>query len=153
MNFYYFSLKSNLGPPLIVYNISLENLEVLKVTTFKEASSWRDRFITIASEQRLAIVPSSGRSHPQPLLTPLEWVPVLQLRLSPMAVMLLLLVPSSLFQTWVKMVFRSSPFLSVPPMLIKLNSVDLILELKEWEQLLSHLSVSVHIKMMNLGGK
>merc|ERR1711997_443674 len=82
-----------------VYNISLEKLELSKVTILGVDSYCNLRFIQTASEQRLAIAPSSGRSHPQPPLTPSEWVPVLQLRLSPMAVMLLLLVPSSLFQT------------------------------------------------------
>ena len=132
-----------------MYNISLEKLELSKVTILGVDSFCNLRFIQTASEQRLAIAPSSGRSHPQPPLTPLEWVPVLQLKLSPMAVMLLPLVPSSLFQTWVKMVFRSSPFRSLLN-LSNLNSVDQILELKEWEQLLSHLSVSVHSNILQM---
>ena len=143
MNFYYFSLKSNLGPPLIVYNISLENLEVSRVTTFKEASSWRDRFITIASELRRAIVPYSGRSHPLPLLTHLQLEQTLPLSLTLMAVTQLLMGLSSLSPTLVKMEYRNFPFHPVPPWLSNLKCVDQILVLRAWKRLLSLLLVSV----------
>ena len=131
-----------LGLLQTVFNISRDPLEVSSPTTFKAASFLRDKSTTTVWGQRRATVPFSGRSPPQPLLTPSPSGSIPPLRLSPMAVTPLLMGPSSWSPTSVKTAPRSSQC----QWLLRasnLNSVDQTLELREWVQLPSLLQVSL----------